>query len=149
GDGTNSTQNNPFHTYGTAGTYTVSLTVTTADGTDTRVRDDYIVVGSGPGTTPPNALFTGAPTAGSAPLTVNFTDQSIPGSSNITAWSWDFGDGGTSNVQNPSHQYISNGTYTVALTVTTAVGSDTGTKSSYITVSPAPVGPTAAFSGTP
>ena len=36
GDGTNSTQQNPMHTYSTAGLYNVTLTVSNANGTDSR-----------------------------------------------------------------------------------------------------------------
>ncbi len=82
------------------------------------------------GTTPPTADFVGSPTSGMAPLTVNFTDQST----GATSWSWDFGDTGTSTQQNPSHTYTSPGTYTVSLTATNAYGSDTETKTNYITV---------------
>jgi PKD repeat protein len=149
GDGTTSAAAVAHHLYGVAGTYSVSLTVTTADGTDTRTRVDYIVVGNGSGATPPNAVFSGTPTGGNAPLTVNFTDVSTAGSSPISGWSWTFGDGSTSTAQNPSHTYSGNGTYTVALAVTTSVGTDTETKPDYIVVSAAPVLPTADFSGTP
>jgi PKD repeat protein len=38
---------------------------------------------------------------------------------------WDFGDGSTSSDVNPSYQYPISGTYTVTLTVTNTVGSDT------------------------
>ena len=95
------------------------------------------------GTPPPVASFSGTPTSGCAALTVNFTDEST---GDITSWSWDFGDGGTSTAQNPSHTYNSGGTYTVALTVTGSGGSDTDTKTDYITVS---VAPTADFVGSP
>ncbi|MEM2994933.1 MAG: PKD domain-containing protein [Candidatus Bathyarchaeia archaeon] len=45
GDGTNSTQQNPTHNYTTAGTYTVSLTVTEQDGDDnTKTKQNYITV---------------------------------------------------------------------------------------------------------
>lgn len=61
-----------------------------------------------------------------------FTDLS----SNIPiAWEWDFGDGGTSSDQNPVHTYTVEGTYTVTLTATNLVGSNTETKVDYITVS--------------
>jgi len=77
----------------------------------------------------PAANFTGNPTSGPAPLTVMFTDTST---GSPTSWSWTFGDGGTSSAQNPSHQYAA-GTYTVSLTATNAQGSDTETKTNYIT----------------
>jgi serine protease AprX len=65
------------------------------------------------------------------PLTVQFTDTST---GTPTAWSWSFGDGGTSSSRNPSHQYMAAGTYTVSLTATNSGGSNTATKSGYITV---------------
>lgn len=75
------------------------------------------------------ADFSGSPTSGDAPLDVSFTDLS---SNSPTAWSWDFGDGGSSAAQNPTHQY-SDGTYTVSLEAANAYGSDTETKTDYIT----------------
>lgn len=63
---------------------------------------------------------------------IYFYDQSY--NDTATAWSWTFGDGTTSTVQNPVKQYASAGTYTVSLTVTGSTGSDTETKTSYITV---------------
>ena len=95
------------------------------------------------GAPPPVAQFTGSPTSGCAPLTVSFTDQST---GQITSWSWTLGDGGTSIMQNPSYQYTTAGIYTVSLTVTGPTGSNTNTKTNYITVSTVPV---ANFSGTP
>ena len=44
GDGEISTDQNPTHTYNTAGTYTVSLTVTGPGGSDTKTILDYILV---------------------------------------------------------------------------------------------------------
>ena len=44
GDGEISTDQNPTHTYNTAGTYTVSLTVTGPGGSDTKTILDYIFV---------------------------------------------------------------------------------------------------------
>jgi serine protease len=94
---------------------------------------------------PPVAAFSGTPTSGFAPLTVNFTDAST---NNPTSWSWTFGDGGTSTAQNPSHVYTAAGTYTVTLTATNAYGSDSETKTGYITVTTC-VAPVAAFVGSP
>jgi len=126
GDGGTSTATNPSHTYNAAGTYTVSLTATNACGNDTQTRSNYITVTC----TAPVASFVGGPTSGDAPLTVNFTDQST----SATSWSWTFGDGGTSTAQNPSHTYTSAGTYSVGLTVTNSCGSDSYTRTNYITV---------------
>ncbi|HYQ95812.1 MAG TPA: PKD domain-containing protein [Candidatus Eisenbacteria bacterium] len=149
GDGGQSTEHNTGHLYASPGTYTVSLTVTTAEGSDTKTKANLITVSNGPGTSPPNAAFMATPTGGVAPLDVSFTDQSSPGSSTISSWSWKFGDGGGSPDRNPTHRYLANGTYTCSLTVTTSVGSDTEAKPGYITVSQAPVPPTAEFSGSP
>ena len=62
---------------------------------------------------------------------VTFTDLST---GTPTAWAWDFGDGTTSNLQNPTHTYASVGTHDVSLTVTTSSGSDSETKTGFITV---------------
>ncbi len=46
GDGGSSTQQNPSHTYNTAGTYTVTLTVNNSYGSDTEIKTDFISVGT-------------------------------------------------------------------------------------------------------
>jgi len=139
GDGGTSAEQNPSHDYVTAGTYTVSLTVTGLSGTDTNTKVDHINV-------TPFAEFSASPTTGNAPLTVDFSDLSTGGI--ITSWSWDFGDGGTSMEQNPSHIYAE-GTYTVSLTVTGPDGTNTNTKPNFITVGPLPPPPVAGFSASP
>ena len=81
-----------------------------------------------------HADFSGTPITGAIPLVTQFTDLSTGG---VTGWAWDFGDG-TSIIhsQNPRHYYMRSGIYTVSLTVTDGVGSDTETKTGYVTVSP-------------
>ncbi len=143
GDGGTSTAQNPSYTYNTAGTYTVTQTVTNACGSDQLVRTDYITVN--PCVTP-IAGFVGSPTSGDYPLTVDFTDQST----NASSYSWDFGDGGTSTAANPSYTYTAAGVYTVTQTVTNACGSDQLVRTNYITVTePVCDPPVADFSGTP
>jgi len=142
GDSSTSTLQNASHTYTAAGSYTVALKATNAQGNNTNTKTDYITVTS---VTPPVANFSGTPTSGSAPLAVTFTDSST---NTPTSWSWNFGDSNTSTVQSPSHTYSSNGTFTVALTATNAGGSNTCTKTGYITVSTV-VAPVANFSGAP
>ncbi len=62
---------------------------------------------------------------------INFTDLST---GSATGWMWDFGDGNTSTQQNPSHTYSAAGTYTVSLTVSNNVGTNSSSKANYITV---------------
>ncbi|MDO8840877.1 PKD domain-containing protein [Methanocalculus sp.] len=129
GDGNTSIAQNPTHTYVAAGTYTVSLTATNANGSNTVTKTGYITV-TDP-ISPPLADFIGSPTTTFRLLSVAFTDLSTD---TPTSWSWSFGDGGTSTAQNPTRQYMTAGTYTVSLTATNADGSDTKTKTNYITV---------------
>ena len=82
----------------------------------------------------PLSLFGATPTSGLTPLTVKFGDQSTPGTSPITVWLWDFGDGKTDTTQNPTHIYTKAGSFSVTLTVATAVGVSRSTRTNYITV---------------
>ncbi len=118
GDGSSSSLQHPTHTYPAQGTYTVTLTVGNASGSNTRVSADFIVVEPAL----PVADFALDVTAGPAPLAVAFTDLS---SGTITSWSWDFGDGTTSSLQHPAHTYSGAGFYTPTLTVTNPGGSNT------------------------
>ncbi len=43
GDGTTSTQQNPVHTYSTAGTYDVKLTVNSSGGSDSETKSGYVI----------------------------------------------------------------------------------------------------------
>jgi PKD repeat protein len=47
GDSSSSTSQNPTHTYSTPGVYTVSLTVTNADGSDTITKTNLVNIGAG------------------------------------------------------------------------------------------------------
>jgi PKD repeat protein len=81
--------------------------------------------------TAPVAGFSASTTSGTAPLTVDFTSSST---GSISSYAWTFGDGTTSTAQNPSKSYSGAGTYTVSLTVTGTGGSNTLTRTDYITV---------------
>jgi PKD repeat protein len=130
GDGSTSTAQNPSHVYSSEGSYTVTLTATNAGGSDSETRIGYITVTTA--VVAPVAAFSGTPTSGTAPLNVAFTDIST---NSPTSWTWNFGDGGTSSVQSPTHTYTTAGTYTIMLTATNAGGSDSETKTGYVTVS--------------
>jgi PKD repeat protein len=83
--------------------------------------------------TTPVANFSGSPVSVVAGQSVTFTDQST---NNPTSWSWTFTGGtpATSNVQNPVVTYSTVGTYDVSLTATNSAGSNSITKTGYITV---------------
>ncbi len=78
-----------------------------------------------------SANFTAIPANGVAPLIVQFSDSS---SGPIDTWQWNFGDGQSSPDRNPQHTYTSPGSYTVSLTVSGSSGSDTESRTNYITV---------------
>jgi PKD repeat protein len=77
------------------------------------------------------ADFTANPTSGPAPLVVTFTNTST--GEYITS-RWDFGDGITSTLTSPTHTYTTAGIYTVTLTVSDGVDSNTVTRTNYITI---------------
>lgn len=83
--------------------------------------------------TAPVAAFNASATTVLEGTAVNFIDTSsgVP-----TSWAWDLdGDGTTdATTSNPSYTYNTAGTYSVTLTVTNALGSDTLTKPNHITV---------------
>ncbi len=87
--------------------------------------------------------FTVSATRGPAALTVSFQGTSA---SQITNWLWNFGDGESGSGQSPVHTYISTGTYTVSLTATGQEGSDTRTRTDFITVIPVSISGRAAVS---
>jgi PKD repeat protein len=141
GDGGSSTEQHPSHPYLASGSYTVSLTVSNDLGSHSLTKFSYILVEE---PTVPTAHFSASPLEGTAPLTVTFSDHS---GGYPTSWSWDFGDGDTTPVQNPVHTYHQTGSFTVSLTVSNAQGTDTLTRSNYITVTQAP--PVANFWASP
>jgi len=124
GDGTNSAEQNPVHTYSTAGSYPVSLTVSNANGENSKTSE--ITVLQNTETVLPVADFGTNVTEGSAPLDVQFTDLS----QNAVSWSWDFDNNGQpdSTVQSPVYVYETPGDYTVNLTVSNANGTDSETR---------------------
>jgi len=141
GDGETSTEENPLHTYQNPGRYSVTLTYIIYGTGEilTLEKTDYIIVTS----EGVEANFTADATEVYIGEVVSFSDISV----GVTAsWSWDFGDGGVSTEENPVHSYMSEGYFTVSLTVSDTIYTHTETKIEYIRVSsvydPLPTGPT-------
>jgi len=137
GDGGTSSLKNPVHLYTTPGKYAVSLLVTNYGGNQSVTMSNYTTVHP----SPPVASFTSDLTSGPVPLTVSFSDTS---SGDPAEWTWTFGDGTTTSRQNPSHTYAKEGTYAVSLVAINDGGSNTVTRTGYITaVAATRPGPTA------
>ena len=129
GDGTNSTDQNPTHTYNANGHYTVSLTVANPLCRNATTVTDSVVVGE------PVARFSASATSTVVNAQISFTDSSL---GSPTEWDWYWGDGIWTNgtTQNPQHAYAAPGTYSVTLVATNTRGSTTLTKNNYIAVLP-------------
>lgn len=109
GNGT-STDQDPFVTFSTPGTYDIELIAYAGTCSDTTSKQITIFEN-------PVADFNTQDVC----LDVNatFLDASTSGTATIGTYYWQFGDAGTSASANPTHQYLQAGTYTVTLTVTT------------------------------
>ena len=142
GDGTAAAlTKDAVHTYGTANTYPVSLTVTDNDGAPDGVTQSVLV--RTPANVPPTADFTSSCTG----LACSFTGLGSDGDGTVVGFQWDFGDGAIAATQNAAHAYASAGTYAVELTVTDDGGA-TGRLSQQVTVTEPQAGePTAGFAG--
>lgn len=129
GNGNTSTIQNPTATYFTPGSYTVTLTVANANGSNTISRTQYISVYE-----PPVVDFDANTRSGCFPLRVQFSDLSTAGAGNTNVkWEWDLGNGTTSTLQNPLIVYNNAGTFNVTLKVTNDKGcSKVISKSGYI-----------------
>ncbi len=92
----------------------------------------------------PTADFVAMPTSGVPPITVSFLDHST---GPIDRWEWQFGDGSTSVDRHPTHEYRQAGAFPITLTVTGPGGTDTLTRTAYLTVGGTPL--QADFSVTP
>ncbi len=120
-------------TFETPGTYDVSLTVTNEMGSDTKVLEDFITVDE---TLMPLIELSASNQAICSGEVVYFTDETeyCPDS-----WEWsfepsdvEFVDGTSAQSQNPAVEFLSDATYTVTLSATSANGTSTLEKENFI-----------------
>ncbi|MCW4015144.1 MAG: PKD domain-containing protein [Candidatus Bathyarchaeota archaeon] len=112
GDGTNSTLQNPTHTFSQKGEWQVTLTVTDNDEAETSVTHTLNVINL-----QPEASFECNISDAQTDTDIQFTDNSVDPENMSISWFWDFGDGNTSELQAPTHKYVTAGDYNVTLTV--------------------------------
>jgi gliding motility-associated-like protein len=115
GDGNFTHRRYPIHTFANAGSYYVTLKVTSSYGCQSSKTLSYPIVVH----PQPKAAFTATPDeVGIEQPTIQFIDASEDGE----LWDWDFGDYKTSVNRNPFHTYSSTGTFTVTQIVINKYG---------------------------
>ena len=133
GDSGTSTLQNPSHVYQLAGSYTVSLTVTTTNGCfntyGTSVTVNQLPVADFHVATASNTCEQGP---------IQFIDDSQANAAAINSYLWSFGDGGTSIQPSPQHTYSTYGIYQVTLSVTNSNGC-IHSVTKPVTVNPKPI----------
>lgn len=126
------------HTYASAGTYTVTLTVVDNRGGSATASQAVSVQ-------PPNQLPVASFAHSESNLTVNLdASASADPDGQIVSYAWDFGDGTSGSGVTASHTYSGTGTRMVTLTVTDNRGGATSTSQQVSVLAPNQL-PTAAF----
>ncbi len=120
----------PNQNYPSVGSYTVSLSVTGANGCVNTKTASIIVR--------PNPVAAFSPTSTCVGSVTSFSNLStVTGTNAINSYTWNFGDGSpTSNVQHPPHTYSTAATFTVKLIVATAFCKDSTTNTITANVKP-------------
>ena len=116
GDGTSSTLQNPSHVFPAAGTYPVTLSISTLGGCASDNSDSALII-----TVYPDPI---------AAFSVNSTDFDLPYDATIctnqsvgaATYSWNLGDGTTTTTENPQHLYTSVGTFQIQLIAVSQFG---------------------------
>ncbi len=133
GNGNKSSLKNPSAIYYKSGNFTVTLTVSDANGNKSTKTFSPVRVFSNP------TVNFSADTVGCIGENLNFTDLSVKADTIITKWTWDFGDGNLNNKQMAGHKYTYSGKFTIGLTIVDGFGCKSlKTKTNYIRIKPTP-----------
>ena len=142
GDGSGAEGVQVSKTYGSAGTFDVTLVVTDDAGlTGVAVQQVTITAPTATPTpvTPPQAIISG-PSQAVAGVAATFDGSSSTPIGGITSYNWNFGDGGSANGATVNHAFGQAGQYVVTLVVSNAAGQ---TNQATLAVQVSPAQPTA------
>ena len=132
GDATKSDLENPSHIFSKSGSYQVSLTVSSNQGSKGKITKTIIINNK------PKVDFVSNSISGCSPFPVSFSDQSITDEG--SDYLWDFGNFKLSAEKDPTHTFVENRSYTIKEIITTKGGcKDSIVKTSYITVLNVPI----------
>ena len=132
GDGHTGSGQNVTHTYAQAGTYQVTLTVSTGGHCTSQKTQSVPVYAA------PTCNFTYTTVCQGSPTQFTSTASTSPNNP-ITNYQWNFGDGQTGQGQTVTHTYAQAGTYQVTHTVQTSGScSDSRTQSVPVNAQPTP-----------
>ncbi len=135
GDTLTSTVQNPTHTYTTAGTYPVTLTVGGPGGSNTLVKDSYIALLTQDDPITGLQAFNDSPTQLNAVTTLTVA---ISSGTSVT-YTWTLGDGQTADGNRVGHRYTQAGVYAATVTATNSVSVLTATTMVVIKPSQYPI----------
>ncbi len=115
GDGANSMNTSPYHTFPSDGNYNITLRAVSNNGCADSISQFITIYPM------PQSVFAVNNICIYNSLTVN-NSSTINSPDNIVTWNWDFGDGNTSANSTDSHIYVNNGAYEVTLVTTSNHG---------------------------
>jgi len=148
GDGSTGTGSSATHSYVTAGTFTIILTVMDSGSPQQTATSQQSITVVNP---PPPALtasFTFSPSNPNVGQTVSFTGSASGGTPPYSS-SWSFGDSATASGSSTIYSYQAPGSYTVVLTVADSGGQTASSTDTVIVSNPPPAALTATFSYAP
>ncbi len=123
GDGATASGVVAHHTYTTAATYTVSLTITDNRNESASISTPVITSEATPINEPPIANLSASSLSGSIPLGIIFSGaESIDPENESMSYTWNFGDGTTAKGKTVRHIFTAEDRYNVTLTVTDPKG---------------------------